>query len=301
MAPRRIAIVGRHGQLARALAEAGEAAGLRIITAARPELDLARAETIAPVLTSIRPDAVVCAAAYTAVDKAESEPDLAYAVNATGAGAVAAAAAAMGVPVVHVSTDYVFPGDKPAPYVEDDPVGPLGVYGASKLAGERAVAAAGPDHVILRTAWVYSPFGTNFVKTMLRVAAVRDVVRVVADQRGCPTSALDLAPAVLRVIENLLASPGERRLRGVFHLAGRGETSWAGFATAVFAASRRRGGPWASVEDIITAEYPTAARRPARSCLDGRRIEAVHGVALGDWQAALETCMDRLLEPGAKT
>jgi dTDP-4-dehydrorhamnose reductase len=258
MAPRRIAIVGRHGQVARALAEAGEAAGLGIITAARPELDLARVETIAPALRSIRPDAVVCAAAYTA-------------------------------------------GDKLAPYVEDDPVGPLGVYGASKLAGERAVAAAGPDHVILRTAWVYSPFGTNFVKTMLRLAADRDVVRVVADQWGCPTSALDLAPAVLRVIDNLLASPGERRLRGVFHLAGRGETSWAGFATAVFAASRRRGGPWARVENITTAEYPTAARRPARSCLDGRRIEAVHGVALGEWQAALETCMDRLLEPSLKT
>ena len=301
MAPRRIAVTGRHGQVARALAEAGEKAGFHIITAARPDLDLARPETIAPVLRSIQPDAIVSAAAYTGVDKAESEPELAYAINATGAGQVAAVAAAMGVPLVHLSTDYVFRGDKPTPYVEDDPVEPLGVYGASKLAGERAVIAAGPDHVILRTAWVYSPFGANFVKTMLRLAADRDVVRVVADQWGCPTSALDVAAAVLRVVDNLLDAPGEGRLRGVFHFAGRGETSWAGFATAIFAASRRRGGPSARVESISTAEYPTAARRPVRSCLDGRRIGAVHGIVLPDWQLALETCMDRLLEPERTT
>jgi len=301
MAPRRIAVTGRHGQVARALAEAGERAGFQIITAARPDFDLARPETIAPVLRSIQPDAIVSAAAYTSVDKSESEPELAYAINATGAGQVAAVAAAMGVPVVHLSTDYVFHGDKPTPYVEDDPVEPLGVYGASKLAGERAVTAAGPDHVILRTAWVYSPFGTNFVKTMLRLAADRDVVRVVADQWGCPTSALDVAAAVLRVVDNLLDAPGEGRLRDVFHFASRGETTWAGFATAIFAASRRRGGPSARVDSISTAEYPAAARRPARSSLDGRQIEAVHGIVLPDWQLALETCMDRLLEPERMT
>ena len=301
MAPRRIAVTGRHGQVARALAEAGERAGFHVVTAARPDLDLARPETIAPVLRSIQPDAIVSAAAYTSVDKAESEPELAYAINATGAGQVAAVAAAMGVPVVHLSTDYVFRGDKPTPYVEDDPVGPLGVYGASKLAGERAVTAAGPDHVILRTAWVYGPFGANFVKTMLRLAAEREVVRVVADQWGSPTSALDIAAAVLRVVDHLLDAPGERRLRGVFHLASKGETNWAGFATAIFAASRRRGGPSARVERITTAEYPAMARRPARSVLDGRRIEAVHGIVLPDWELALETCMDRLLEPQRTT
>jgi dTDP-4-dehydrorhamnose reductase len=300
MAPRRIAVTGRHGQVACALAEVGERAGFHIITVARPDLNLARPETIAPVLRSIQPDAIISAAAYTSVDKAESEPELAYAINATAAGEVAAVAAAMGVPVVHLSTDYVFRGDKPTPYVEDDPVEPLGVYGASKLAGERAVTAAGLDHVILRTAWVCSPFGTNFVKTMLRLAADRDVVRVVADQWGCPTSALDVAAAVLRVIDNLLDAPGEGRLRGVFHCA-RGETTWAGFATAIFAASRRRGGPSARVESISTAEYPTAAQRPVRSSLDGRRIEAVQGIVLPDWQLALETCMDRLLEPERTT
>jgi dTDP-4-dehydrorhamnose reductase len=301
MALRRIAVTGRHGQVARALAQAGERAGFHVVTAARPDLDLAKPATIAQVLRSLRPDAIVSAAAYTSVDKAESEPELAYAVNASGTGQVAAVAAALGVPVVHLSTDYVFPGDKPTPYVEDDPVGPLGVYGASKLAGERAVTAAGPDHVILRTAWVYSPFGTNFVKTMLGLAVDREVVRVVADQWGCPTSALDIATGVLRVVDNLLNAPGERRLRGVFHLSSRGETNWAEFATAIFAASRRRGGPSARVERITTAEYPTAARRPARSSLDGRRIEAVHGIALPNWELALETCVDRLLEPERTT
>ena len=298
MALRRIAVTGRHGQVARALGETGEAAGYDIIPVARPLLDLARPDTIEPALRAVRPDAIVSAAAYTAVDRAESEPELAYAINAAGAGQVAAAAAAMGVPVVHLSTDYVFSGDKATPYVEADAVGPLGVYGASKLAGERAVAAAGPDHVILRTAWVYSPFGSNFVKTMLRLAADREVVRVVADQWGCPTAAADIAAAVLQIVDNLLAAPADRHLRGLFHFTGRGETTWAGFAAAIFAASRRRGGPFARVENITTADYPTAARRPARSSLDSRRIAAVHGIAPVDWETALETCMDRLLATG---
>ena len=265
-------------------------------TAARPELDLARAETIAPVLTSFRPHAVVNAAAYTAVDKAESEPDLAYAINATGAGAVAAAAAAMGVPVMHVSTDYVFDGDKPAPYVEDDPVGPLGVYGASKLAGERAVAAAGPDHVILRTAWVYSPFGTNFVKTMLRLAADRDVVRVVADQWGCPTSAA--GPRSRRAPRHRQSSGQSGRAAAARCLPSRRprRDQLGRLCAAVFAASRRRGGPWARVENITTAEYPTAARRPARIVPRRMPHRSRARRCAREWQAALETCMDRLLD-----
>jgi dTDP-4-dehydrorhamnose reductase len=198
-----------------------------------------------------------------------------------------------------LSTDYVFAGDKPTPYVEDDPVCPLNVYGASKLAGERAVVAATPDYVILRASWVYSPFGVNFAKTMLRLAAEREVVRVVADQWGYPTSALDVASAVLTVLTNLLKAPQQPTLRGIFHLTGSGQTSWAGFASAIFAASRRRGGPTASVEEITTVDYPTPARRPARSHLNGRRIEAAHGIVLPDWQSSLETCMDRLLGTGS--
>jgi dTDP-4-dehydrorhamnose reductase len=166
----RIAVTGKHGQVVRALVEAGPALGIEVITVGRPELDLAVSKTVQPVLTAAEPDLVVNAASYTAVDKAEQEPEQANAVNATGAGAVAAAACVLGVPLIHLSTDYVFDGSKPTPYVEEDPVTPSNVYGASKLAGEQAVAAATPNHVILRTAWVYSPFGKNFVRTMLALA-----------------------------------------------------------------------------------------------------------------------------------
>jgi dTDP-4-dehydrorhamnose reductase len=292
----RVAVTGRNGQVARALQEIGPPAGVDVIAIARPELDLGRPETIERALRRVAPDAVVSAAAYTAVDKAEAEPDLAFAVNATGAGAVAAAAAALGVPLVHLSTDYVFAGDQAAPYTEDDPVGPLCAYGRSKLAGEHAVAVAAADHAILRTAWVYSPFGANFVRTMLRLADESGVVRVVADQRGSPTSAIDIATAMLKVVDNLLANPAERRLRGVFHLAARGETTWAGFARGIFDASRRRGGPAARVVEIATADYPTAARRPAQSRLDSSRIAGTHGVTLPEWRSSLGACIDRLLQ-----
>jgi dTDP-4-dehydrorhamnose reductase len=294
-AGRRIAVTGRQGQLVRALLEVGPAAGFDVVAIGRPDLDLAQVDTIEPALRAAKPDAIVSAAAYTAVDKAETDPDLAYAVNVTGAGWAARAAAAIGIPIVHLSTDYVYAGDKPTPYVEEDPVGPLCVYGASKLAGEQEVAAAAANHVILRTSWVYSPFGTNFVRTMLRLASERDVVRVVADQRGNPTSALALAAGVLQVIGNLLEMPDDGALRGTFQLTNRGEATWAQFAAAIFAGSRLRGGPVARVEPITTAEYPTPARRPVQSRLDCSRIEVVHGVVLPDWQESLETCLDVLL------
>jgi dTDP-4-dehydrorhamnose reductase len=242
----------------------------------------------------------VNAAAYTAVDEAESDPELAQAINGRGAGIVAAAAAAAGVPVVHVSTDYVFDGTAARPYREDDPVAPLGVYGASKLAGERTVAAATPDYAILRTAWVYSPFGKNFVRTMLRLAETRDEVAVVADQRGCPNCAFDLADGVIAVARNLAGRPGDASLRGVFHLSAEGEASWADFATNVFAISARLGGPSARVREIVTSDYPTPARRPAYSCLDGRKLSARHGVRLPDWRASLETTIRCLITADTK-
>jgi dTDP-4-dehydrorhamnose reductase len=230
----RIAITGRQGQVARALSEAGTALGVEIITLGRPELDLAEPETIEPALRAASPDVVVNAAAYTAVDQAESEPEIAAKINEAGARAVAAAAKTLRASIIQLSTDYVFDGAKTGAYVEDDPVAPTSAYGASKLAGEHAVAAANSDHLILRTAWVYAPYGKNFVRTMLALAETREEVRVVADQWGCPTYAPDIADAVIRIAHNLLKDRSYPGMRGIFHLAGTGETTWAGLAEAIF-------------------------------------------------------------------
>lgn len=292
----RFVVTGGPGQLVLSMAERGAALGHEVVAVGPPELDLAAPddEAVFAALAGARPQAIINAAAHTAVDKAESEPDLAHAINAAGAGAVARAARRLGVPLVHVSTDYVFAGDQAAPYVETDPTGPTGVYGASKLAGEHAVLDSGADAAILRTAWVYSPFGANFVKTMLRVGSTRPELGVVDDQHGCPTNALDLADACIAVAANLLARP-DADLRGVFHTAGTGEASWADFAEAIFAASGGHGGPVAAVRRITTAEYPTAARRPANSRLDCSRLAAAHGVRLPDWRDSLPPVVARLI------
>jgi dTDP-4-dehydrorhamnose reductase len=290
----RIAVTGKHGQVVRALVEAGPALGIEVITVGRPELDLAVSKTVQPVLTAAEPDLVVNAASYTAVDKAEQEPEQANAVNATGAGAVAAAACVLGVPLIHLSTDYVFDGSKPTPYVEEDPVTPSNVYGASKLAGEQAVAAATPNHVILRTAWVYSPFGKNFVRTMLALAQCRNEVRVVADQHGCPTYAPDIAVAIVAIAQNLLNKPDDHRLRGLFHLAGSEETSWADFAAAIFDFVAANGMHKPLVIPIPSVDYPTAAYRPKNSRLDCSKLERLHGVLLPSWRASLTTCLKHL-------
>ncbi len=291
----RLAVTGLTGQVVRALSELGPKRGVEIVTLGRPGLDLAAPETIAPALAAARPDVVVNAAAYTAVDKAESEPDLAEAINAAGAGAVARAARDLGLPVVQISTDYVFDGAKPAPYREDDPTGPLGVYGRTKLAGEQAVARENPRHAILRTAWVYAPYGTNFVRTMLRLAGARPEVGVVADQRGCPTAAEDIAATILTVAQRLRAEPGNAALTGVFHMAARGEAAWADVAEAIFATSARLGGPSASVKRITTADYPTPARRPANSRLDCAKLRDVYGITLPPWRQSLDACVERLV------
>lgn len=294
----RIAVTGREGQVVRALAEVGEAMGATVVPVGRPALDLARPEGVGTALAAARPDVIVNAAAYTAVDKAESEPALAMAVNGAGAGLVADAAAALGVPVLHLSTDYVFDGSLHRPYREDDPTGPLGAYGRSKLAGEQAVAAATPHHVILRTAWVYAPFGNNFVRTMLRLAESRDEVGVVADQRGCPTSALDIAAALVAVARRLTGGATTPDLFGIFHMTGQGEAVWAEVADVVFARAAVLGAPSARVRRIATADYPTPARRPASSRLDGTRLSAAYGVVLPAWRPSVETCVDRLVGEG---
>jgi dTDP-4-dehydrorhamnose reductase len=290
----RLVVTGRYGQVARALTEAGSLLGVEVVPIGRPELDLAMPETVHPALAHAEPDIVTNAAAYTAVDQAEREPNEANTINATGAGTVAAAACALGVPIIQLSTDYVFGGDKAAPYVEDDPVAPSTVYGTSKLAGEHAVAVATPNHVILRTAWVYAPYGKNFVRTMLALAATREEVRVVADHHGCPTYAPDLAVAIVAIAHNLLKKPDDPKLRGLFHLAGSGETTWAEFASAIFDFVAANGRRKAVVRPIPSAEYPTAAHRPKNSRLDCSKLARLHGVQLPPWRASLKTCLERL-------
>jgi len=295
----RIAVTGKEGQVALSLLERGAAAGHDIALVGRPELDLAGdAPAIMEAIDLARPDVIVSAAAFTAVDKAEAERDLAFAINGKGAGAVAAAAKAIGVPLVHLSTDYVFDGSKREPYGEEDQTGPTGVYGASKLAGEQAVLAAHDNVAILRTAWVYSPFGGNFVKTMLRLAGDRDEISVVDDQRGNPTSALDIADGVIAVSQNLVSGTNPAQ-RGIFHMAGSGEASWAEFARSIFGYSIAAGGPGARVKSIASADYPTPARRPANSRLNGDKLALTHGVRLPNWHQSTASIVARLVRAGA--
>jgi len=295
----RIAVTGKEGQVALSLLERGAAAGHDIALVGRPELDLAGdAPAIMEAIDLARPDVIVSAAAFTAVDKAEAERDLAFAINGKGAGAVAAAAKAIGVPLVHLSTDYVFDGSKREPYGEEDQTGPTGVYGASKLAGEQAVLAAHDNVAILRTAWVYSPFGGNFVKTMLRLAGDRDEISVVDDQRGNPTSALDIADGIIAVSQNLVSGTNPAQ-RGIFHMAGSGEASWAEFARSIFGYSIAAGGPGARVKSIASADYPTPARRPANSRLNSDKLALTHGVRLPNWHQSTASIVARLVRAGA--
>lgn len=292
----RVVVTGSQGQVATALAERADAAGLELRATTREELDLAEPRTIEPALTRLSPQVILSAAAYTAVDKAESEPDLARRINADGPRELARVAATHGIPIVHLSTDYVFDGTKTSPYVETDPTGPVSVYGATKLEGEEAIAAGTPNHAIVRVAWVYSPFGANFVRTMLRLAETRDVLRVVADQRGGPTSAFDIADALLAMSRRLVEDPAPE-LRSTFHLPPQGEASWAEFARAIFTGARARGAKGCEVEEIGTADYPTPARRPANSRLDGGKIARAYGITLPRWQDSLDDCLDRLIGP----
>ena len=291
----RVLVTGKDGQVARALADRSE----DVVALGRPRLDLAGdPEAIVAAIASERPEIIISAAAYTAVDKAESEPDLSFAVNECGAAAVARAARRLRVPLIHLSTDYVFDGSNDKPYAEEDETGPTGIYGASKLAGEKAVMAEHDDVAVLRTAWVYSPFGSNFVKTMLRLARERDEVRVVADQRGNPTSALDIADGILAVTANLITSQDPSQ-RGIFHMTASGEASWSEFAEQIFAASAEAGGPMAKVTPIATSEYPTPTRRPANSRLDCSKLAQVHGIRLPDWRQSTRQVVARLIQPNS--
>jgi dTDP-4-dehydrorhamnose reductase len=291
----RLLVTGTSGQLAQSLLERGLARGADIVAMRRPHLDLTIPSTLAVAIADARPDVVVSAAAYTAVDKAESEEVLAHRVNAQGAGDLARQCERFGVPVVHLSTDYVFDGLKPSAYVETDATAPINAYGRSKLAGEAAVASACQRHVILRTSWIHSPYGTNFVKTMLRLAQTQPEVRVVDDQHGCPTQALDLADAILSIAEQVAGLPSASDVWGIYHAAGAGETTWCGLAREIFAVATARGRPTPRVVAIASSDYPTPARRPANSRLDCDKLAQKFGVRLPDWHVAARASVERLL------
>jgi dTDP-4-dehydrorhamnose reductase len=288
----RIAVTGKAGQVATAIAErATSRSDVDVVLLGRPEMDLTKPDTVTAAIAGARPALVVNAAAWTAVDKAEAEEEAAFAVNRDGAAAVARAAKAAGAALVHISTDYVFSGDSPRPWREDDPVGPVNAYGRSKLAGELAVAGEHDRALILRTAWVFSPFGANFVKSMLRLASERDVLRIVDDQRGNPTGAFDIADAILAMAPALAdGEPG-----GVYHFCCKGSTTWHGFAREIFDQARPLGGPSVRLEAIPTSEFPIPARRPANSMLDTSAFEARFGHHPRNWQDSLAETLARLL------
>ncbi len=292
-----ILIIGRLGQVAHELRRGGWPAGCAVEYLARPEIDLARPGEVRDAIRARRPAIVVNAAAYTAVDAAEADSATAYAVNRDGPAALAEACRETGAALIHYSTDYVFDGAKSGAYVEDDPIRPMSVYGASKAEGEAAIRARLDRHVIIRTSWVYSATGNNFVKTMLRLGGERDRLGIVDDQHGAPTAAADIAAATIAVCAALDAGGGTSGDGfGTFHFCGGGVTSWYGFAREIFAGAAARGLKTPHfVEPIATEAYPTPAVRPRNSALDCGKIARVYGIACRPWQEALSACLDELI------
>ena len=287
----KIAVTGTSGQVVTSLVEAAAAMpDIQLVLVGRPDLDLANPSSVRQAILDVKPDIVVSAAACTMVDRAEDERNLAYTINVVGAAAVAEVAATLHVPIIHLSTNYVFSGDAPYPYDEEDEAEPKTVYGYTKLRGERAVASVNPRHIILRTSWLYSPFGHNFVRTMLRIAAERQRIAVVSDQWGNPTSALDLADAIL-----LVATHPIRHHTGIFHVAGTGETNWSGFARYIFEVSRAHGGPFAEVQEIASADYRTRAKRPSNSCLSTDKFDRIFGWRAPIWQSSVVPVVRRII------
>jgi len=286
-----VLVVGPRSMLAQELLPCLQQAGLSVVGRGRPGLDLTQKASIDAVFEEVRPDICINTAAYTAVDKAESDAAGAFAVNCDGVASLAEACRAVAVPLIHLSTDYVFPGTASRPYLEEDPTAPLGVYGRSKWEGEEALRAMHREHLIVRTAWLYGHHGNNFVKTMLRLARERQVLQVVHDQHGCPTWTRDLARA-LTVMCQRLAQAQDTHLWGTYHFCGAGQTTWYDFARAIFAEVRgsevlriQR------VDPIPTTAYPTPAQRPAYSVLDCSKIHRVFGITPRPWRDTLHDCM----------
>ena len=290
----KLLVTGAAGQvgweLARSLQPLGE-----VIAVDRRQVDLTDADRLRAFVEGVGPDVVVNAAAYTAVDQAEREVDLARAINARAPAILAQACTAGGALLVHYSTDYVFDGASARPWLESDPTGPVNAYGRTKLEGEQAIAAQQGDWLVLRTAWVYSSRGRNFLKTMLRLAAERPELKVVDDQHGSPTFAADIAVATATIAARCARAKAGAPEFGIFHLVSSGEVTWCGFARAIMDGSKARGGPAVPVLAITTADYPTKARRPAYSKLDTGKLTRVFGVRMPDWCDALGRCLDDML------
>ena len=297
----RILVTGANGQVGGALLQTLAPLG-EVVAPLRAELDLTSADSIRAVMREVQPRWVVNAAAHTAVDKAESEPELVFAINAGAPQVFGEEAKRVGAAVIHFSTDYVFDGAKTMPYVETDATGPLGVYGRSKLAGEEALAASGAAHFIFRTSWVYGATGKNFLLSILRFAREREQLRIVADQHGAPTWSFDLARMTAHVIRHVEGVAAEKRVSlaeavapigGIYHAGGSGETTWFGFASAAVEALRQRepGLKLASIEPIPTSEYPTPAKRPANSRLDCGKLQRVFGYRMMPWTESLAAVM----------
>jgi dTDP-4-dehydrorhamnose reductase len=296
---RTILVFGSQGQVATCLREAVLPAGWTVRTVGRAQADIASSRDVDRIVAESAAAVVINAAAYTAVDRAESEPDAAWAVNSEGAGHVARACARTGLPLLHLSTDYVFDGQAVGhAYREDDHIAPVSVYGASKAGGDQAVRDAAGRHAIVRTAWVYSPHGQNFVRTMLRLGRERPELGIVDDQHGCPTAAADIADALVAMAVRM-AQPdaiGNADLYGTFHFSGTGATTWYGFAQAIFALAARHGHTTPTLRPIATADYPTPAARPKNSVLDCSRLRASYGIAAPPWRDSLASCVARLCE-----
>ncbi len=290
---RKILVFGANGQIGREiLGQAGD----RAVGFDHASVNICNAGSVAQAVHAHPPAAIVNAAAYTSVDKAETETEAAFRVNRDGAAVLAAAARAARVPIIHISTDYVFDGTKKAPYREDDPVAPLNVYGLSKASGEDAVRSICPSHVILRTSWVYSPHGANFVRTMLRLAADRPELRIVDDQTGCPTSAADIAGVIMAIVTQI-ADPGFTSW-GTYHYRDADVVTWYGFARLIFEGATKYGQEAPRLVPIDTASYPTAARRPAYSVLAIEKLETTFGIRPRPLREALGECLTALLGPG---
>ncbi len=289
----RILVIGQTGQLAQALARVDFGSGTQMRFVGRSEVDLSHPSDIGPIIEQWAPHLIINAAAYTAVDRAQSEPQLAFAVNRDCVGVMAEAAARIDAAMIHISTDYVFDGTRAAAYSEDDLEVPKSVYGQSKFEGEALLRAHLLRHVILRTSWVFSPTGSNFVKTMLRLGAERTEIGVVADQRGRPTYAPDLAQWIAVIARKLVAREGTL---GVFHAANADATTWADFAQAIFDGAEKRGCRVPeTLKRITTAEYPTPAQRPANSVLSTARLESAYDISIRSWRPALSECLDLLV------
>jgi dTDP-4-dehydrorhamnose reductase len=289
----KILVLGASGQVATCVASLGSGPKHFDVTCiGRPRLDITLDTQVFETVSAHRPDILINASAYTDVERAEDEPEAAFAVNCHGVANLAQSAAKLQIPFIHISTDYVFSGEKQTPYIETDAVGPINAYGRSKLEGERAIQSALDDYVILRTSWVYSPFGKNFLKTMMSLFQTRDQLNVVADQIGCPTSAWDIAQAILDVCA---AREKGNKKSGIYHLAGTGITSWHGFATAIRDLSKAANGRDVSVNPISSSAYPTKAKRPQNSALDSSKIHLDFSIQLPPWHDSLALCHQQLL------